>query len=146
MAFFLKNVSFHGILVDSLFNDKDSSIRRKQEVVDLVNQGIADGTVKPLNTILFNFDQAEQAFRYMASGRHIGKVVMKVKKMFAYIYLILLSVWVNLAINLWPTSMMQFSISLAPKFIFNDGSIFSIVKAVFHQHNHAKLKTMCDLK
>lgn len=84
MALFLKNVSFHGILVDSLFNDKNSSIKRKQEVVELVNQGIADGTVQPLNTILFNHDQVEQAFRYMASGRHIGKVVIKVRTNFLY--------------------------------------------------------------
>lgn len=84
MALFLKNVSFHGILVDSLFNDKNSSITRKQEVVELVNQGIADGTVRPLNTILFNHDQAEQAFRYMASGRHIGKVVIKVRTNFLF--------------------------------------------------------------
>lgn len=80
MALFLKNVSFHGILVDSLFNDKNVSIKMKQEVVELVNKGIEDGTVIPLNTVLFNHDQAEQAFRYMASGRHIGKVVLKIKE------------------------------------------------------------------
>lgn len=84
MALFLKNVSFHGILVDSLFNDKNSSIKQKQELVELINQGIADGTVQPLNTILFNHDQAEQAFRYMASGRHIGKVVIKVRTNFFF--------------------------------------------------------------
>lgn len=78
MAIFLKNISFHGILLDALFNEKNTSTETKQEVVELVNKGIADGTVKPLNTVLFNHDQAEQAFRYMASGRHIGKVVMKV--------------------------------------------------------------------
>lgn len=78
MGLFLKNVSFHGILLDSLFNDGTISVKMKKEVVDLVNKGISDGTVRPLNTVLFNHDQAEQAFRYMASGRHIGKVVLKV--------------------------------------------------------------------
>lgn len=78
MAVFLKNISFHGILLDALFDEKSSCIRSKREVVELVKLGMASGVVRPLNTILFNHDQVEQAFRYMASGRHIGKVVIKV--------------------------------------------------------------------
>ncbi|XP_054723843.1 fatty acid synthase-like [Uloborus diversus] len=80
MAIFLKNMSFHGILLDALFERTTYSSRAKRELVALVNKGIADGVVQPLNTILFNHDQAEQAFRYMASGRHIGKVVLKVRE------------------------------------------------------------------
>lgn len=80
MAIFLKNISFHGILLDALFESKSYSTHAKKEVVRLVNEGIANGTVKPLNSILFNHDQAEQAFRFMASGKHIGKVVLKVRK------------------------------------------------------------------
>ncbi|GFS78340.1 fatty acid synthase [Nephila pilipes] len=79
MAIFLKNISFHGILLDALFENKSYSSRAKKEVVQLVTDGIANGTVKPLNSILFNHEQAEQAFRYMASGKHIGKVVIKIK-------------------------------------------------------------------
>lgn len=79
MAIFLKNISFHGILLDALFENKSYSSRAKKEVVQLVTDGIANGTVKPLNSILFDHMQAEQAFRYMASGKHIGKVVIKIK-------------------------------------------------------------------
>ncbi|GFY63851.1 fatty acid synthase [Trichonephila inaurata madagascariensis] len=80
MAIFLKNISFHGILLDALFENKSYSSRAKKEVVQLVTDGIANGTVKPLNSILFGHEQAEQAFRYMASGKHIGKVVIKIKE------------------------------------------------------------------
>ncbi|GIY66143.1 fatty acid synthase [Caerostris extrusa] len=79
MAIFLKNISFHGILLDALFESKNYSSRVKKEVVQLVKDGIANGTVKPLNSILFDHEQAEQAFRFMASGKHIGKVVLKIK-------------------------------------------------------------------
>ncbi|GFQ90829.1 fatty acid synthase [Trichonephila clavata] len=79
MAIFLKNMSFHGILLDALFENKSYSSRAKKEVVQLVTDGIENGTVKPLNSILFDHEQAEQAFRYMASGKHIGKVVIKIK-------------------------------------------------------------------
>ncbi|CAL1299396.1 unnamed protein product [Larinioides sclopetarius] len=79
MAIFLKNIAFHGILLDALFENKSYSSRAKKEVVQLVKDGIANGTVKPLNSILFDRNQAEQAFRFMASGKHIGKVVLKIK-------------------------------------------------------------------
>ncbi|GBN02031.1 Fatty acid synthase [Araneus ventricosus] len=78
MAIFLKNITFHGILIDALFENNSYSSRIKIEIVQLVKDGIANGTVKPLNSILFNRDQAEQAFRLMDSGKHIAKVVLKV--------------------------------------------------------------------
>ncbi|XP_071034019.1 fatty acid synthase [Parasteatoda tepidariorum] len=80
MAIFLKNISFHGILLDALFESTGYSGRVKKQVVQLVKDGIADGTVKPLNSILYNHEEAEQAFRFMASGKHIGKVVLKIRE------------------------------------------------------------------
>ncbi|GBM63971.1 Fatty acid synthase [Araneus ventricosus] len=71
MAIFLKNTLFHGIILDTLFEYKSYSSQAKKEVVQLVRDGIANGTVKPLNSILFDRDQAEQAFRFMANGKHI---------------------------------------------------------------------------
>ncbi|CAL1290486.1 unnamed protein product [Larinioides sclopetarius] len=79
MAIFLKNIIFHGILLDALFEHRNRNLQAKREVVQLVKEGIANGTVKPLNSFLFDRDQAEQAFRFMASGKHIGKVVLKIK-------------------------------------------------------------------
>ena len=43
----------------------------------LINDGIKSGVVKPLPRHIFNWDQAEEAFRFMATGKHIGKVLMK---------------------------------------------------------------------
>ncbi|GBN31586.1 Fatty acid synthase, partial [Araneus ventricosus] len=65
--------------LDALFEYKSYSLQAKKEVVQLVRDGIANGTVKPLNSILFDSDQTEQAFRFMASGKHIGKVVLKIR-------------------------------------------------------------------
>lgn len=52
--------------------------REKAEVKALVYQGIKTGTVKPLRRAIFGKDEIEKAFRYMASGKHIGKVMIKV--------------------------------------------------------------------
>lgn len=76
MSVFLKNTSFHGILVDSIMDGDDAVLA---EVVQLVSEGIKSGAVRPLPTSVFSDQQVEQAFRFMASGKHIGKVVLKIR-------------------------------------------------------------------
>ncbi|CAB0001270.1 unnamed protein product [Nesidiocoris tenuis] len=61
MAFFLKNVSFHGILLDALFN-LGSDSADKMEVVKLLSKGIESGAVRPLPLTSFHQSQIEQAF------------------------------------------------------------------------------------
>ena len=75
MAIFLKNISFHGILLDSLFEEGNSEWNT---VSTLLAQGIKEGAVRPLNTTVFDREDIEGAFRFMAQGKHIGKVVVKV--------------------------------------------------------------------
>uniref|UniRef100_G1RUY3 Fatty acid synthase n=1 Tax=Nomascus leucogenys TaxID=61853 RepID=G1RUY3_NOMLE len=75
MAIFLKNVTFHGVLLDAFFNGSSADWR---EVSALVQAGIRDGVVRPLKCTVFPGAQVEDAFRYMAQGKHIGKVVVQV--------------------------------------------------------------------
>lgn len=75
MSVFLKNTSFHGILLDMVF---DIGAEKKQ-VVELVSEGIANGAVRPLPTTVFSEKQLEEGFRYMATGKHIGKVLLKIR-------------------------------------------------------------------
>ena len=77
MEVFLKNISFHGILLDALFSDENIVERKK--VVKLVSEGIQNGVVKPLPRKVFDIGQAEEAFRFMASGKHIGKVILNIR-------------------------------------------------------------------
>ncbi|XP_006801726.2 fatty acid synthase, partial [Neolamprologus brichardi] len=76
MALFLKNVAFHGILLDALFEEGN---QEWEEVSQCLQQGIVGGVVQPLRTTVFAKDQVEQAFRYMAQGKHIGKVLVQVR-------------------------------------------------------------------
>lgn len=76
MAIFLKNVTFHGILLDSLFEEASANW---QEVAALLQAGIRAGVVQPLQCTVFPKDQVEDAFRHMAQGKHIGKVVVQVR-------------------------------------------------------------------
>lgn len=75
MAVFLKNVSFHGILLDALFEEGN---QEWFDVYRLLKKGIEEGVVRPLKTTVFKRDQVEEAFRYMAQGKHIGKVLLQV--------------------------------------------------------------------
>ncbi|GAB1597533.1 fatty acid synthase-like, partial [Argonauta hians] len=76
MSIFLKNITFHGILLDALF---ESGNKEWKKVANLVAKGIKSGAVKPLKTTVFDKDDVEAAFRFMAQGKHIGKVLIKVR-------------------------------------------------------------------
>jgi fatty acid synthase len=76
MSLFLKNISFHGILLDALFEEGNQDW---QTVSNLMLAGIENGAVKPLPTTVFDKDDLEGAFRFMAQGKHIGKVLLKVQ-------------------------------------------------------------------
>ncbi|NXC72710.1 FAS synthase, partial [Anhinga anhinga] len=77
MALFLKNVAFHGILLDSIF---DNGNREWEVVSELMEKGIREGVVKPLRSTVFHKEEVEAAFRFMAQGKHIGKVMIKVQE------------------------------------------------------------------
>ncbi|XP_061706672.1 fatty acid synthase-like [Cydia pomonella] len=78
LSLLLKNTSVQGILLDALF-PLPADDPEKVEVVRCVAEGIAAGVVRPLPTTAFGEDQLEQAFRYMATGKHIGKVLIRVR-------------------------------------------------------------------
>lgn len=46
----------------------------------LVEDDIASGVIKPLKTTVFDAHEIEQAFRYLASGKHVGKVLLKMRE------------------------------------------------------------------
>uniref|UniRef100_A0A0N5CAY3 Fatty acid synthase n=1 Tax=Strongyloides papillosus TaxID=174720 RepID=A0A0N5CAY3_STREA len=80
MAVFLKNVTFHGILLDAIM---DTTVGCKDDwlqISDLLKRGIASGVVQPLPYTSFSSEKAEDAFRFMSAGKHIGKVLMEIRK------------------------------------------------------------------
>ncbi|XP_047538488.1 fatty acid synthase-like [Vanessa atalanta] len=76
MYFFFNEISFHGIMLDSVF---DQSHEFRKTLQDLLLCGIESGAVRPLTHCTFEKNQIESAFRYMAAGKHIGKVIVKIR-------------------------------------------------------------------
>lgn len=72
MMVFLKEVSFHNIILDNLLFF--STDKEKTQLHDIVNKGLKTGAIKPLVRRVFEKDELETAFRYMVTEKHIGKV------------------------------------------------------------------------
>lgn len=64
MAVFLKNVTFHGILLDAIMDQTVGNKEDWLECAKLLEEGINSGVVKPLASTIFSSDKAEEAFRY----------------------------------------------------------------------------------
>lgn len=80
MSKLLDNVSIHGILLDSIMDPTVGDIDEWKEVAKLLQDGIKSGVVQPLHASIFSADKAEDAFRFMSAGKHIGKVVMEIRQ------------------------------------------------------------------
>jgi len=68
---FAKGISFQAILLDRFFcMHSERKIRVWKGVAEFLEKGI----IKPLSRKVFKRNEVEAAFRYMATGKHIGKV------------------------------------------------------------------------
>ncbi|KAK9884293.1 hypothetical protein WA026_005245 [Henosepilachna vigintioctopunctata] len=77
MLFLEKECSFHGVMLDQMFKGHPS---QKKRISFLLAQGIEMGAVKPLSTNIFKMDEVEKAFRFMATGKHTGKVIIQIRQ------------------------------------------------------------------
>ncbi|KAK9746676.1 KR domain [Popillia japonica] len=48
--------------------------------IDEIQELINCGAIKPLPRTVFNSDEVEKAFRYLGTGKHIGKVLIKIRE------------------------------------------------------------------
>ncbi|XP_055642546.1 fatty acid synthase-like [Toxorhynchites rutilus septentrionalis] len=77
MQLFRKGLTFSSIMLDLLFKGVSTM---KQTLHTLVRKGLADGAIKPLNTTEFNASELEKAMRFLASGKHTGKILIKLRQ------------------------------------------------------------------
>uniref|UniRef100_A0A2C9GS69 Fatty acid synthase n=1 Tax=Anopheles arabiensis TaxID=7173 RepID=A0A2C9GS69_ANOAR len=76
MTFFQRGITFSAVLVDLLFQEKRDLLL---ELHKLIMKDLAKGIIQPLPTTVFQAHEIEQAFRYLATAKHIGKVVLKIR-------------------------------------------------------------------
>ncbi|XP_077259705.1 LOW QUALITY PROTEIN: fatty acid synthase-like, partial [Temnothorax americanus] len=74
---FSKGISFYAILLDRFFFEHSE---RKIKVWKGIGESLKKGIIKPLSRTVFKRNEVEAAFRYMATGTHIGKIIIKVQE------------------------------------------------------------------
>ncbi|XP_067207291.1 fatty acid synthase-like [Linepithema humile] len=77
MSLFQKGISFYPILLDAMFT---SNHENKSRLSKLVADGLKYGNIKPIQTTVFPKTEIEAAFRYMASGKHMGKIILNIQE------------------------------------------------------------------
>ncbi|KAL7036630.1 hypothetical protein ACKWTF_008883 [Chironomus riparius] len=74
---FLRELSFHAVLVDNLLrapHDEKMVLKR------LMQNDLDRGIIKPLKTTIYKAHEIEQAYRFLASGKHMGKVIVQIRE------------------------------------------------------------------
>ncbi|KAF4517409.1 hypothetical protein B566_EDAN005018 [Ephemera danica] len=77
MIIFQKDIAIHGVLLDAII---DGTSGEKRNLHDILSQGIKSGAVKPLARQVFGVNEIEGAYRFMASGNHIGKILIRIRE------------------------------------------------------------------
>ncbi|XP_071556237.1 fatty acid synthase-like [Temnothorax nylanderi] len=77
MSMFQKGISFYGILLDNMCTGDH---KYKSLLSKMVADGLEDGTIKPIQVTVFSKTEIEEAFRYMASGKHMGKIIINIQE------------------------------------------------------------------
>ena len=74
---FIRDISFIGVAVDVCMMDDPDFVPR---FFEWMHKNSTNGCVKPLTKTVFNANEAEKAFRHMTTGKHIGKIVIRMRE------------------------------------------------------------------
>ena len=77
MFAFLRNISFHGVTADRMLYLMENV---SQKFFKWLHENSNNGCIKPINRTVFKPTEAEHAFRYMTTGQHIGKILIKMRE------------------------------------------------------------------
>lgn len=83
MEFFRRGISFHAIMLDIVIRTEDKMIF---EIDSILKRLINENGIKPIVRTVFGRDQLETVFRYMAAGKHIGKVSLDFVRFNMHLY------------------------------------------------------------
>ncbi|CAG2102822.1 unnamed protein product [Medioppia subpectinata] len=76
MFAFLRDISFIGVSVDQKLFLSEGYIQKWWQ---WMHENSNNGMIKPINRTVYKAEDVEKAFRYMTTGKHIGKIVIKIR-------------------------------------------------------------------
>lgn len=73
---FAKEIEFRAVFADNLiYMPKEGEIIHK-----IIEKDLMSGLIQPLNATVFQMNEVEKAFRFLSTGKHIGKVLVQVRE------------------------------------------------------------------
>lgn len=82
---FGRNQSFEVVCLahldfNAFFNKEKKAIEERKLMYGMMCEGLRKNIVKPLDCHVYDKDHVEDAFRFMASGKHTGKVLIQIRE------------------------------------------------------------------
>lgn len=76
LAPFANELQFRTVYADQLFNLPEIS----KPLHKMMQRDIDNGLIQPLHSTVFQTHEVEKAFRYLSTGKHVGKVLIQVRE------------------------------------------------------------------
>lgn len=77
LSHFLRGIQFTAVLLN--LKDLMQRVEATTAIVNQMSRDMTSGIIRPLKTNVFAADEVEEAFRFFASSKHIGKVLINVR-------------------------------------------------------------------
>ena len=75
---FTRETSFRAVFADNMLNGLNDGQRKT--VSALVEKDLRSGIIQPLHSTVFGVNEVEKAYRYLSTGKHVGKVMIKMRE------------------------------------------------------------------
>lgn len=76
MGAFARETSFRAIFADNLIHMPDE----RKIIYELIDKDLRKGIIQPLHSTVFQVNDIESAYRYLSTGKHVGKVMIQVRE------------------------------------------------------------------
>lgn len=76
MGNFAKEIQFRAVFADNLMY-----LPKEREIVfKMIEKDLKTGIIQPLHSTVFKVNEVEKAFRFLSTGKHIGKVLVQIRE------------------------------------------------------------------
>lgn len=76
MGSFAKEIEFRAVFADNLITRPDDL----KVLHAMLQKDLDSGLIQPLPSTIFELNEVEKAFRYLSTGKHVGKVLIQVRE------------------------------------------------------------------
>lgn len=76
MSAFQRETSFRAVFADNLIYMPEE----RKIIYELIEKDLRTGIIQPLHSTVFPVNEIEQAYRYMSTGKHMGKVMIQIRE------------------------------------------------------------------